>query len=282
MGIFLIFFLISPTTQIKERGSASCSEISPTNISPECKWRNTECLKRCQGSNFTPIITELLVKPDVLFTWLQNVQDTNLFQSNQFCQKQCCGSEVVACCSTNRIKRMCSRPSVTFNSNRRIIVVCIISGALCFIFLLISILSPLIQNKMSPGNASCCTFSNSSKGLVTHQIPSTHTVPLFLKQEINSLSCHQSQNLQFSGEVVACREEHLRNRALCSRPTAAQVPSPWLPFYVTFYLSEARHILCAVHSAGPITWDCLSRLRLRSKRKLQKMGVSCQHRQNSG
>lgn len=87
---------------------------------------------------------------------------------------------------------------------------------ICCIFLHISILAFLIKNKTSPRNAVCCTFSNSSKGSVTHQIPSTHTVPLFLKQEINSLSCHQSQNLQFSGEVVTCREEHLRNRALRS------------------------------------------------------------------
>lgn len=106
------------------------------------------------------------------------------------------------------------------------------------------------KNKSSPGNAVCCTFSNSSKGLVTHQIPSTHTLPLFLKQEINSLSCHRSQNLQFSGEVVACREEHLRNRALCSPHRS---PSPFamavvLCQFLSFW--SKAHFVCS-----PFYWS---------------------------
>lgn len=51
---------------------------------------------------------------------------------------------------------------------------------------------------------------DSLKGLVTHQIPSTHAVPLSLQQEINSLSRHQSQKLavlvrgcRLSGGTVA-------------------------------------------------------------------------------
>lgn len=84
-----IFFLISPTAQIKERHCTSCSELSPTNISSASKWRNTKRLERCRGGYFMPIMAELLVKPDVLFT--------EAAECPMFCQKHCSGSEVVAC-----------------------------------------------------------------------------------------------------------------------------------------------------------------------------------------
>lgn len=74
-----------------------------------------------------PIMAELSVKHDVLFTEAAGCP--------MFCQKHCSGSEVVACCHILYNKnRSRSRPSVTLKSNRRIIVVYIIIGALHFIF----------------------------------------------------------------------------------------------------------------------------------------------------